>query len=283
VRALLNERKERVAEAGPATPVEVIGFSDVPNVGDELVEMDSERAAKKLGQERLEAVRQEKLRPKAKTALETLFANIEEGSKPTLPLILKADVQGSVEAILGAIKDIPSEKISLNIIRGDAGPITESDVLLASASNAIIIGFNTKVENNAVSLLRKEGVQVKLFSIIYELIDQVRDAMLGMLAPETRENLLGHAEVKEVFKTSAGRVGGCVVIDGRIDRKARARVLRAGQAVYDGGFVTLRRFKEDVKEVRNGLECGIKLGNFNDYISGDVIECYELEKIEQTL
>lgn len=283
VKAMLNDKNERVKEAGPATPVEVIGFADVPNVGDELVEMDSERSAKKLSQERLDVQRQEKLRPKAKTALETLFANIEEGAKQSLSLILKADVQGSVEAILGSLRDIHSDKISLNVIRGDAGPITESDVLLASASDAIIIGFNTKVENKAVPLVRKEGIQVKLFSIIYELIDQVKDALLGMLEPETREQLLGHAEIKEVFKTSSGRVGGSLVTDGRIDRKARARVLRAGQAVYDGGFVTLRRFKEDVKEVRNGLECGIKLGNFNDYMPGDIIECYELEKIEQTL
>ena len=283
VKAMLDDKNQRMEEAGPAAPVEVIGFSDVPNVGDELVEMDNEKDAKKLSQERRDAQRQAKLRPKTKTALETLFANIEDGKKKTLSLILKADVQGSVEAILGSLKEITSDKISLELIRGDAGPITESDVLLASASDAIIIGFNTKVENKAVPLVRKEGVQVKLFSIIYELIDQVKDAMLGMLEPETREEALGHAEIKEVFKTSSGRVGGCLVTDGRINRKARARVLRDGQPVYDGGFVTLRRFKDDVKEVRNGLECGIKLGNFNDYMAGDVIECYELEKIAQTL
>ncbi|MCB1230447.1 MAG: translation initiation factor IF-2 [Verrucomicrobiae bacterium] len=283
VKALINDQGERVDGVTPASPVEVVGFSDVPNVGDELVQMDSERHAKKLSEERQEIARQAKLKPRERSALETLFANIEEGSKKTLKAILKADVQGSVEAIVGALKEIQSDKINLEVIRSDAGPITESDVLLASASDAIILGFNTKVENKAVALVKREGVQVKLFSIIYELLDQVKDAMLGMLDPETRENTLGHAEVREVFKTSSGRVGGCFVTDGRIDRKARARVIRSGQPVYDGGFVTLRRFKDDVNEVRNGLECGIKLGDFNDYMQNDIIECYELEKLELKL
>lgn len=283
VKALLDGGGNRVAEATPATPIEVVGFSDVPHVGDELVQMDSERNAKKLGEERQMVARQQKLKPRERSALETLFANIEEGSKKTLKAILKADVQGSVEAIIGALQEIQSDKINLEIIRGDAGPITESDVLLASASDAIILGFNTKVENKAVPVAKREGVQVKLFSIIYELLDQVKEAMLGMLDPETREKTLGHAEVREVFKTSSGRVGGCYVTDGRIDRKARARVIRSGQPVYDGGFATLRRFKDDVNEVKNGLECGIKLGDFNDYMQNDIIECYELEKLELKL
>ena len=283
VKALVDDRGNRINEATPATPVEVIGFSDVPMVGDELVQMDSERHAKKLSGERMEVARQAKLKPKERSALETLFANIEEGGRKVLKVILKTDVQGSAEAVAGALHEIKSEKISLELIRTDAGPITESDVLLASASDAIILGFNTKIESKAVPLVKREGVQVKLFSIIYELIDQVKAAMLGMLDPETRENIIGHAEVREVFKTSSGRVGGCFVKDGRIDRKARARVLRSGQAVYDGGLHTLRRFKDDVNEVRNGLECGIKLGDFNDYMVNDIIECYELENLELKL
>ncbi len=283
VKALLDDQGKRVIEATPATPIEVAGFSDVPNVGDELVQMDSERNAKRLSEERMQVARQEKLKPRERSALETLFANIEEGSKKTFKTILKADAQGSVEAIIGMLRDIQSDKINLEIIRSDAGPVTESDVLLASASDAVILGFNTKVENKAVSVVKREGVQVKLFSIIYELLDQVKDAMLGMLDPETREKTLGHAEVREVFKTSSGRVGGCYVTDGRIDRKARARVIRGGQPVYDGGFVTLRRFKDDVNEVKNGLECGIRLGDFNDYMQNDIIECYELEKLELKL
>ncbi len=284
VKAILNDTGDRIKEAGPGVPVEVVGFDDTPNVGDELVEMDSERNAKKLSSERRDAERQEKLQPvQEKSALETLFANIEEGTKTVLKIILKGDVQGSVEAIAKSLNEIESDKISLDIIRQGAGPVTESDIVLASASSAILIGFNTKVENKAVPVARREGVQVKLYSIIYELIDQVKEAMLGMLDPETRENVIGHAKVLEVFKLSSGRVAGCMVTNGRLGRKARARVLRGKTPVYDGGFQTLRRFKDDVKEVRNGLECGIRLGNFNDYQPDDIIECYELENLDVVL
>ena len=283
VKALIDDTGNRIKEAGPSTPVEVVGYSGVPNVGDELIEMESERKAKKLGEERQDQVRQEKLKPQQKSALETLFANIEQGKKTTLKLIIKADVQGSLQAIEKSLNEIESDKVSVDILRQSAGPITEADVLLASASDAILIGFNTKVENKAQPIVKREGVQVKLFSIIYELIDQVKEAMLGLLEPETRENVVGHAKVLEVFKLSSGRVGGCVVTDGKVVRTARARVLREGVPIYDGGFSTLRRFKDDVKEVKNGLECGIKLGKFNDYQKEDVIECYELEKLEQTL
>ena len=283
VKALIDDTGGRIKEAGPSTPVEVVGYSGVPNVGDELIEMESERKAKKLGEERQDQLRQEKLKPQQKSALETLFANIEQGKKTALKLIIKADVQGSLQAIEKSLNEIESDKVSVDILRQSAGPITEADVLLASASDAILIGFNTKVENKAQPVVKREGVQVKLFSIIYELIDQVKEAMLGLLEPETRENVVGHAKVLEVFKLSSGRVGGCVVTDGKVVRTARARVLRDGVPIYDGGFSTLRRFKDDVKEVKNGLECGIKLGKFNDYQKEDVIECYELEKLEQTL
>ena len=283
VKALIDDTGGRIKEAGPSTPVEVVGYSGVPNVGDELIEMESERKAKKLGEERQDQLRQEKLKPQQKSALETLFANIEQGKKTTLKLIIKADVQGSLQAIEKSLNEIESDKVSVDILRQSAGPITEADVLLASASDAILIGFNTKVENKAQPIVKREGVQVKLFSIIYELIDQVKEAMLGLLEPETRENVVGHAKVLEVFKLSSGRVGGCVVTDGKVARTARARVLREGVPIYDGGFSTLRRFKDDVKEVKNGLECGIKLGKFNDYQKEDVIECYELEKLEQKL
>ena len=283
VKSLLNDEGKKLKSVGPAHPAEVLGFAGLPNVGDELVVMENERSAKKLSGDRLDALRTEQLQPKEKSALETLFANIEEGPKKLLKVILKVDAQGSGEAILGALQEIESDKINLDVIRNDTGPITESDILLASASDAIIVGFGIKLENKAVSIAKREGVQVKLYSIIYELIDQVREAMLGMLDPETRETVIGHAEIKEVFKLSSGRVAGCLVTDGRIARKARARVVRDGQPVYDGGLQTLRRFKDDVKEVRKGLECGIRLGNFNDYMKEDIIECYELEKLEVTL
>lgn len=283
VKALIDDTGTRLQGAGPSSPIEVVGYSGVPNVGDELIEMESERKAKKLGGERQDQVRQEKLKPQEKSALETLFSNIEQGKKTTLKLIIKADVQGSIQAIDKSLNEIQSDKISVDILRQSAGPITEADVLLASASDAILIGFNTKVESKAQPVVKREGVQVKLFSIIYELIDQVKEAMVGMLEPETRESVIGHAKVLEVFKLSSGRVGGCVVTDGKVVRAARARVVRDGVPIYDGGFSTLRRFKDDAKEVKNGLECGIKLGKFNDYQKEDVIECYELEKLAQTL
>ncbi|MDF1813242.1 MAG: translation initiation factor IF-2 [Verrucomicrobiales bacterium] len=283
IKGLVNDFGERMKKALPSDPVEVIGLSGIPNVGDELVEMENERHAKKLGEERQDQLRHKKLQPDEKSALETLFGNIEEGKKTNLKLIIKADVQGSLQAIEKSLLEIESDKINLDIIRQGAGPITEADVILASASDAILIGFNTKVENKAQAVVKREGVQVKLFSIIYELIDQVKESMLGMLDPETREKVLGHAQVLQVFKLSSGRVGGCIVTDGKIVRTARARVLREDVPIYDGGFTTLRRFKDDVKEVKNGIECGIKLGKFNDYQKDDVIECYELEKLEVSL
>lgn len=283
IKGLVDDLGKRVKEAGPADPVEVIGLSGIPNVGDELVEMENERHAKKLGEERQDELRQQKLQPDEKSALETLFGNIEDGKKTILKLIIKADVQGSLQAIEKSLMDIESDKIKLEIIRQGAGPITEADVILASASDAVLIGFNTKVENKAQAVVKREGVQVKLFSIIYELIDQVKESMLGMLDPETREHVIGHAKVLQVFKLSSGKVGGCIVTDGKVLRTARARVLREDVPIYDGGFSTLRRFKDDVKEVKNGIECGIRLGKFNDYQKDDIIECYELEKLEVSL
>lgn len=282
-RALMNDRGQPIKEVKPGMPVEVVGFSDMPRVGDEVVVMDSERVVKKLSEERLEEMRQAKLVTRRRATMEDLFANIEEGQKKVFKVVLKTDVQGSLEAITKSLEEIESDKINLRILHSDVGPINESDILLASGSDAIVIGFNTKTENKALSTAKREGVQIKLYSIIYELIDQVKEAMTGMLDPLTREKVLGHAKVKQIFKVQKGWVGGSQVIDGRIDRKQRARVLRDGQPVYDGAIETLRRFHDEVPEVRNGLECGIKLQGFSDYEEGDIIECYELEKIPQTL
>lgn len=283
VKALVNDRGEAIKEVLPGMPAEVVGFSDMPNVGDEVVVMKNERDVKRLSVERLEDIRQKKLHVPRRSTLEHLFASIAEGNKKALKLVIKCDVQGSVEAVAKCLTDIKSDKINLDILHKEVGPINESDILLASASDAVVIGFNVKVENKALTTSKAEGVQVKLYSIIYELIDQVREAMAGLLDPITREKVIGHARVKQVFKVTKGYVGGSVVTDGRMERKQRARVLRDGQAVYDGGFETLRRFHDEVGEVRNGLECGIKLSGFSDYEENDVIECYELEKIPQTL
>jgi len=283
IKQLISDLGKPVKEAGPATPVKVLGFSGLPNAGDELVVMQNEKDAKALSEERLFKIRNRKLAAPKRTTLESLFSNIAEGNKPTFQVILKGDVQGSLEALIGALKDIPQTKINLDLIHTAVGPITESDVLLASASDAVIIGFGVKVENNAATIAKREDVQVKLYSIIYELIDQVKEAMVGLLDPETRETVIGHAEVRQVFDLSRGRVAGSYVTDGRISRTARARVLRKKQPIYDGGLSTLRRFQDDVKEVRAGLECGIKLGDFTEYLPEDIIECYTLEKVPQQL
>jgi len=283
VKQLINDLGKPVKEAGPAMPVKVLGLSGLPNAGDELVVMDNERDVRTLSEERLFAIRNSKLSTPQRTTMENLFANIAEGQKATLQIVLKGDVQGSLEALIGALKEIPQNKIALGIIHSAVGPITESDVLLASASNAVIIGFGVKVENTAATIAKREGVQIKLYSIIYELIDQVKESMTGMLEPNLRENVIGHAEVKQVFDLTKGKVAGCIVLDGRITRTARARVIRKKQAVYDGGLSTLRRFLDDVKEVRVGLECGIKLGDYSEYLPEDIIECYTLEKVAQQL
>ena len=284
VKALFDDLGKPVKQAGPSMPVKVVGFSGLPEAGDDLLVMASEKDAKTLSEERLVATRKEKLVAPQRATLESLFdRSNNDGAHKTLRLIVKADVQGSLEAITTSIDQVESKKVDVDFVHTAIGPITESDVLLASASNAVIIGFNTKVENVSVNAAKRENVQIKLYSIIYELIDQVKEAMAGLLDPELRETVIGHAEVKQLFELSKGNVAGCLVTDGRIARTARARLIRRKQPVYDGGFATLRRFTEDVKEVRNGLECGIKLGDYSDYRVEDIIECYTLEKIAQKL
>src|SRR5881398_3621434 len=281
VKSLLDDRGQPIKKAGPSTPVKVLGFTGLPNAGDELLVMDSERSAKTLSDERLEAKRANKFTAPQRATLESLLEAAD--GKKALRIVLKCDVQGSLEALVGALQQIESKKNDLEIIHSAVGPISESDILLASASNAVVVGFNVKVENLAVSGAKSEGVQVKLYSIIYELLDQIKEAMAGLLEPEHRETVIGHAEVKQVFELSKGIVAGCLVTNGRIARTARSRVLRRRQPVYDGGLATLRRFQDDVKEVRSGLECGIKLGDFSEYQLGDIIECYVLEQIAQKL
>ena len=281
IKSLMDDRGKPIKEAGPSTPVKVLGFSGLPQAGDEFLVMESERSAKTLSEERLVERRTDKLSVPQRATLESLLEAAD--GKKHLRIVLKCDAQGSLEALTGALDQIESKKIDLAIVHAGVGPISESDILLASASNAVVVGFNVKVESMAVNVAKREGVQVKLYSIIYELIDQMKEAMAGLLDPEHRETVIGHAEVKQIFKLSRGIVAGCLVTDGRIARTARARVLRRRQPVYDGGLSTLRRFQDDVKEVRVGLECGIKLGDFNEYQVGDIIECYQLEAVAQKL
>jgi len=284
VRSLVNDRGQTVKSAHPGMPVEVIGFEELPNVGDHLTEMKTEREAKTLAGERQEALRLERLKPQHRNRLQDLYSMVRDGGgKAQLKLILKCDVQGSVEAIRKAVLAIESEKVESSFITAAAGPITESDISYAASTDAIILGFNVKVEAKAVKSAKAANVEIKLYSVVYELIDQVREAMLGLLEPLSRENVIGHAEVRQVFKLSRGRAAGSFVTDGRIHRKAHARVIRSGIPVFDGRMSTLRRFQEEVEEVRQNFECGIRLGEFNEYQEGDIIECYKLEKVAQTL
>ena len=283
IKSLINDLGKPVKEVGPGMPVKVLGFDGLPKAGDELMVMDSERAARTLSEERQEEQRAEKLAAPQRATLESLFDNLAADQRKVLRVVLKADVQGSLEALVQALGDINAKQIDLDVIHAAVGPISESDILLATASDAIVVGFGVKTENSAATAAKREGVQIKLYSIIYELIDQIKEAMAGMLEPELRENVIGHAEVRQVFDLTKGMVAGCMVTDGRIARTARARVLRRKQPIYDGGISTLRRFKDDVKEVRNGFECGIKLGDYDEYEEGDIIECYTLEKVAQKL
>lgn len=283
VRAIVNDVGQNIKEAGPSMPVKILGLNGVPSPGEELTTLRNEKEAREIGEERAAKLRLGKLEAPPRVTLENLFATIADGQRKVLKVILKGDVQGSVEAIVGSLKKIESKKIDLEIVHAAVGPISESDILLAKASQAIVIGFNTKTDNSAANAAKRESVQIKLFSIIYELIDQVKDAMVGLLDPELRETQLGTAVVKQVFKLSKFPVAGCSVSTGRIVRTARARVVRRKQPIYDGGIHTLKRFQDEAAEVRAGLECGIRLGDFNDYEEGDIIECYQLEKFTQSL
>jgi translation initiation factor IF-2 len=283
VKAMLNDLGQQVKEAGPSTPVQILGFSGSPVPGEEFTVMRNEREARQVAEERQASARLDKLGAARPVTLEGLFDSIADGQKKTLNIILKSDVQGSLEAITASLKKIPSTKVDLNIVAANVGPISVNDVLLAKASEAVIIGFGTKVDNAANAEAKKQEVQIKLYSIIYELIDQVKEAMAGLLDPELRESSVGKATVKKVFELSKFPVAGCIVDQGRILRSGRARVVRRGQSVYDGGIQTLKRFQDDVNEVRAGMECGIRLGNFDDYLENDTIECYVLEKVAQTL
>ncbi len=284
VRSLINDLGENVKEALPGSPVEVIGFEELPHVGDHLTEMKNEREAKSLASERQEELRLKRLKPQHRNRMEDLFSMVNEGGgKNQLKIILKCDVQGSVEAIKKAILAIESEKVDCQFITAAAGPVTESDIAYAASSDAIVMGFNVKVEAKAVKAAKSATVEIKLYSIVYELIDQVREAMLGLLEPLTRETVIGHAECRQVFKVNKGKAAGSFVMDGKIHRKAHARVIRGTIPVFDGKMSTLRRFHEEVEEVRTNFECGIRLGEFNEYQEGDIIECYTLDKVPQTL
>jgi translation initiation factor IF-2 len=282
VRALINEEGQRLKEAGPSVAVRVLGLNGVPDAGSEFIVVEDEKAARDKAEERFLKDRAEGHESK-KVTLENLFATLAANQSKVLKIVVKADTQGSVEAIVDALKKIEAEKVSLEIMHSDVGAISENDVALASASSAIILGFHTRVDSTAAEKAKHAGVQIKLYAIIYELIDQVKEAMAGLLDPEARETVTGVAEVRQVFELSKGvPVAGCMVSSGRIVR-GKVRVRRRKDVIYEGIAQSLRRFQDEVNEVRAGMECGIRIEGYSEFQVGDTIECYAIEKIAAKL
>jgi len=277
VRALINEEGQRLKEAGPSVAVKVLGLNGVPDAGLEFSVVEDEKAARELAEQRRIEAKIEG-QEERKVTLENLFATLEAAQSKTFKIVVKADTQGSVEAIVDALNKIESEKVFLEIIHSDVGAITENDVALASASHGIILGFHTRLDSTAAEKAKREGVQIKLYAIIYELIDQVKEAMAGLLEPDTKETIIGSAEVRKVFELSKGApVAGCMVSSGRIVR-GKVRVRRRKDVIYEGVTQSLRRFQDEVNEVRAGMECGIRVEGFGEFEVGDAIECYSIEK-----
>jgi translation initiation factor IF-2 len=284
VRAMQNDRGEKVVTAGPAMPVEVIGFTGVPDAGDVFVSMTDEKQAKEIATYRQLKVRETELAKSSKLSLEQLYEKIQKGEVKDLNVIVKGDVQGSVEAVSESLRKLTTEAIRLNVIHASVGAITETDVNLATASNAIILGFNVRPEVKAQAMAEKEGVDLRLYNIIYDAVDDIKKAMEGLLEPTLREKHLGRAEIREVFSVpKIGNVAGSYVTDGKMVRNARVRLLRDNVVIYEGKMSSLRRFKEDAKEVASGYECGIGLENYNDIKVGDIIEAFDIEKVAATL
>jgi translation initiation factor IF-2 len=282
-RALINEEGKRLKEATPSVAVKILGLNGVPDAGQEFSVVDDERAARDLAEERSMTERAENLEAKSKVTLENLFATLDSQQGKMLKVVVKADTQGSVEAIVEALNKIDTDKVALEIIHSDVGAISESDVVLASASQGIVLGFHTRVDSTAAEKAKHEGVQIKLYAIIYELIDEVKDAMAGLLDPLSKEVIVGTAEVRQVFNLSKGvPVAGSMVTNGRIVR-GKVRVRRRKDVIYEGVTQSLRRFQDEVNEVRAGMECGIRIEGFTEIAVGDVVECYTIEKTVQKL
>ena len=285
VRALVTDTGKKTTEAGPSVPVEVIGLPGVPSAGDAFTIVKDERVAREIAQERAMKQRAADLAGPAKVSLDDLFAKIQEGNVKELPIVIKADVQGSSEALAAAVEKMPAGAVKLRVMHTGVGGITETDILLAAASKAIVIGFNIRPEPKAAALAEREGVDVRLYSIIYDALNDIRAAMEGLLEPTLKERILGRAEVRQMFTIpKAGLVAGCYVVDGVISRASvGVRVIRDSVVVYEGKLGSLRRFKDDVREVQQGYECGITVENFNDLKAGDIIEAFAIDKVAAKL
>ena len=279
VRVMRDDRGKVVKEAGPSTPVEIMGLSEVPSAGDTFAVVEDEKLARELVEKRKFDAKEEQFKLYQKVTLDNLFSQIEEGEMKTLPIIVKADVQGSVEAVKQSLEKLSNEEVRVRVIHGAVGAISESDVMLANASNAIIIGFNVRPHPAAAENAKRDGVDIRMYRIIYDAIEEVQTAIKGMLAPKFREVDLARVEVRQVYKiTGVGVVAGCYVLSGKVERKCSVRIVRDGIVVGDDKIAGLRRFKDDVKEVAEGYECGISLEKFTDIKEGDIFEAYMVEE-----
>ncbi|HEX3673266.1 MAG TPA: translation initiation factor IF-2 [Rhizomicrobium sp.] len=284
VRLIINDRAENVASAGPSTPVEVLGLSGVPEAGDEFVVVENEARAREVTEYRARKRREQRQAVSGRQSLDQLLKNRKDGEKRLLPLVLKADVHGSVEAIQGALNKLGTDEVAAQVLQSGVGAITESDVILAQASGGAIIGFNVRANAQARDRAKRDGVEIRYYNIIYNVVDDVKAVLSGMLTPETREKFLGNAEVLEVFTVSkAGKVAGCRVTEGIVRRGAKVRLIRDNVVIHEGELSTLKRFKDEVREVQTGQECGMSFANYQDMLKGDVIECFEVETIKRAL
>ena len=284
VRAMIDGRGRKISEAGPSTPVEILGLTGVPAAGDTFVAVSDEAKARQVAEHRRAKQRESELATTSKVSLEDLYQQIQAGGVKELKLVLKADVQGSVEAIREALARLSTDEVKLTVIHASVGGINESDVLLAAASNAIVIGFNVRPEAKAGDLAEREGVDIRLYNVIYEVVNNVRDALEGLLEPTLRERTVGRVEVRQIFTIpNIGRAAGCFVSDGKVVRGGRVRVVRDHVVVHEGKIATLRRFKDDAREVAAGYECGMTLDNFQDVKEGDVVESFEMEEVARHL
>ncbi len=283
VRAMMNDKGQKVKKAGPSMPVEILGLSEVPMAGDMFYAAENEKKARQLAESVIAKSREELIKETPqKVSLDDLFSQIQSGNIKELNIVIKADVQGSVEAVRASLEKLSNDEVRIRTIHGGVGAVTESDVMLASASNAIIIGFNVRPEASAKSVAEDQKVDIRLYRVIYNAIDDITAAMKGMLDPVYEEKVIGHAEIRQLFKASGvGTIGGSYVTDGKFVRNAQVRIIRDGVVVYDGELATLRRFKDDVKEVNSGYECGLLFNKFNDIKEGDIVEAFVMEEIKQ--
>ena len=280
VRAMTDDDGRKIKSAGPSVPVEIIGLGEVPGAGDIFYAVEDEKMARQLVEQRKEKEKEERNKAFHKVTLDNLFASIQEGQMKELNIIVKGDVQGSVEAVRASLEKLSNEEVRVKVIHGAVGAINESDVMLASASGAVIVGFNVRPDRAAADSAAQQGVDMRMYRIIYDCIEEMEQAMKGMLAPKFREAVLGHAEVRTTFRVSGvGTIAGCYVQDGKIQRNAQVRIVRDGIVIHEGVLSSLKRFKDDVKEVASGYECGCGFENFNDIKEGDVFEAFVMEEI----